>query len=91
MGITDIFDPEISDFTPLTDSTDEIYLSKAEQNTRVLIDEEGCKAASVTVMMYDGWGASTEQENFILDRPFIFEIMSETGLPLFVGIVNNPA
>lgn len=91
LGITDIFDPEISDFTPLTDSTDEIYLSKAEQNTRVLIDEEGCKAASVTVLMYDSAGISTDHVEFILDRPFIFEIMSETGLPLFVGIVNNPA
>ena len=90
LGITDIFDDSISDFTPLTDSTDSIYLSKAEQNTRVLIDEEGCKAASVTVMMFEGRGASIDYENFTLDRPFIFEIMSETGLPLFVGIVNNP-
>ena len=91
LGITDIFDADKSDFTPLTDSTDEIYLSKAEQNTRVLIDEEGCKAASVTVLMEEAMGASIDHENFILDRPFIFEIMSETGLPLFVGIVNQPA
>ncbi len=90
LGVTDVFDPEKSDFTPLTDSTDDIYLSKAEQNTRVLIDEEGCKAASVTVMMFDGMGASIDHVEFILDRPFIFEIMSETGLPLFVGIVNHP-
>lgn len=90
LGITDIFDAEKSDFTPLTDSTDEIYLSKAEQNTRVMIDEEGCKAASVTVMSFDGMGASIDHVNFTLDRPFIFEIMSETGLPLFVGIVNHP-
>ena len=90
LGITDIFDATKSDFSPLTDSTDEIYLSKAEQNTRVLIDEEGCKAASVTVMMFDGMGASIDHVEFVLDRPFIFEIMSETGLPLFVGIVNHP-
>ena len=91
LGITDIFDTEKSDFTPLTDSTGDIYLRKAEQNTRVLIDEEGCKAASVTVMMFEGKGAPIEHEYFTLDRPFIFEIMSETGLPLFVGIVNHPA
>ncbi len=35
-------------------------------------------------------GASIDHVEFTLDRPFIFEIMSETGLPLFVGIVNNP-
>ena len=90
LGITDIFDAEKSDFTPLTDSTDKIYLSKAEQNTRVLIDEEGCKAASVTVLSFEGMGASIDHVEFTLDRPFIFEIMSETGLPLFVGIVNHP-
>ena len=55
-----------------------------------MIDEEGCKAASLTVMMYDGAGAPEDHAEFILDRPFIFEIMSDTGLPLFVGIVNNP-
>lgn len=91
LGVTDIFDAEKSDFTPLTDSTDEIYLSKAEQNTRVMIDEEGCKAASVTVVSIEGMSESTDYVEFTLDRPFIFEIMSETGLPLFVGIVNNPA
>lgn len=90
LGITDIFDAGKSDFTPLTDSTEEIFLSKAEQDTRVMIDEEGCKAASLTVMMYDGAGAPEDHAEFILDRPFIFEIMSDTGLPLFVGIVNNP-
>ena len=55
-----------------------------------MIDEEGCKAASLTVMMYEGAVAPEDHAEFILDRPFIFEIMSDTGLPLFVGIVNNP-
>ena len=90
LGITDIFDAEKSDFTPLTDSTDSIFLSQAEQDTRVMIDEEGCKAASLTVMMYAGGGMPEEHEDFILNRPFIFEIMSDSGLPLFVGIVNHP-
>lgn len=90
LGITDIFSAENSDYTPLTDSTDKIYLNKAEQDTRVMIDEEGCKASSLTVMDYCGAGAPDDHVEFKLDRPFIFEIMSETGLPLFVGIVNNP-
>ena len=90
LGITDIFDSDSSDFTPLTDSSDGIYLSKAEQDTRVMIDEEGCKASSLAIIMYAGAGIPGEQVDFILDRPFIIEIMSDTGLPLFVGIVNNP-
>lgn len=89
MGITNIFDANKSDFTPLTD-TDSIFLSKAEQDSRVTIDEEGCKAASMTVAIYSGGVMPDENAEFILDRPFIFEIMSDSGLPLFVGVVNNP-
>ncbi|MBQ6019624.1 MAG: hypothetical protein IJL26_05520 [Clostridia bacterium] len=91
LGVTDIFDPEKSDFSPLTDDTDGIFLGKAEQDARVLIDEDGCKAAAMTVMMYCGAGMPEDEVDFILDRPFLFEIMSETGLPLFVGVVNDPA
>lgn len=90
LGITDAFNSNKSDFSPLTGNDEKIALSKAEQDTRVMIDEKGCKAASLTVMAYCGSGIPEEKVDFILDRPFIFEIMSETGLPLFVGIVNNP-
>lgn len=90
LGVTDIFDVESSDFTPLTDSVDIVRLDKATQASRVMIDEEGCKAASLTIMLNAGAGRPTGEADFVLDRPFIFEIISETGLPLFVGIVNDP-
>ncbi len=90
LGVTDLFDPEKSDFSPLTDDADGIALGKAEQDARVLIDEDGCKAAALTVMMYCGAAMPEDEVDFILDRPFLFEIMSETGLPLFVGVVNAP-
>ena len=91
LGITDVFDAEKSDFSPLTADTEGICLSQAEQDARVLIDEDGCKAASLTVMSFTATGAPTEQYDFVLDRPFLFEIVSDAGMPLFVGIVNNPA
>ena len=90
MGITDIFESSKSDFTPLTDDTDIIEFD-AKQNTRVLIDENGCKASALTVMPAAGAGEPDDEVDFIADRPFIFEIVSETGFPLFVGIVNFPA
>lgn len=90
LGITDAFDPSVSDFSPLTDTSAGIAIGRAEQDTRVIIDEKGCRAAALTVMMYDGAALPEDNAKFILDRPFIFEIMSETGLPLFVGIVNVP-
>ena len=91
LGITDAFDPSVSDFTPLTEELEGVFISNAKQSARVMIDEEGCKASSLTVMIYCGAGMPKDQVDFVLDRPFIFEIMSETGLPLFIGIVNTPA
>ena len=87
MGITDIFDSGKCDMTPLTDSIG-TAVSKAEQDTRVMIDEHGCKAASMTVIDYCGSGIPDEKVTFRLDRPFIFEVIKDA--PLFVGIVNDP-
>lgn len=90
LGITDVFDDMRADFSPLTGSTGGIILSSAEQDARVVIDEEGCKAAAVTVISAAATSMPSEQIDFVLDRPFIFEIMSASGMPLFVGAVNDP-
>ena len=89
LGIKDLFDKEKADFSPLTETPDGIFLSSAEQDARVAIDEEGCKASALTVMQYVGAPMPKGEVWFTLDRPFMFEIMSETDLPLFVGIVNQ--
>ena len=90
MGIADVFDPAVSDFSPMTDDT-EAYLSQAKHAARVAIDEEGVTAAAYTVMMMCGEGAPPEEEvDFVLDRPFVFAITGVDGLPLFVGVVHQP-
>ncbi len=90
MGIADVFDPAVSDFSPMTDDT-EAYLSQAKHAARVAIDEEGVTAAAYTVMMMCGAGAPPEEEvDFVLDRPFVFAITGVDGLPLFVGVVHQP-
>lgn len=90
LGIHDVFDAEKADFSPLLAASDGVALSAASQSARVMIDEEGCKAAALTSMMYAGGYLPPEPVDFTLDRPFVFEIMSETGLPLFVGVVQKP-
>ena len=90
MGIADVFDPAVADFSPMTDDT-EAYLSQAKHAARVAIDEEGVTAAAYTVMMMGGAGAPPEEEvDFVLDRPFVFAITGVDGLPLFVGVVHQP-
>ena len=91
LGVTDVFDPAISDFTPMTSDVGEIYLSQAKHAVRVKIDEEGCTAASYTVMAAVAAGLPPEEEkDFVLDRPFIFVITGNGQMPLFIGVVNQP-
>ncbi|MDE7312270.1 MAG: hypothetical protein K2N87_11740 [Eubacterium sp.] len=93
LGITDIFDPDVSDFSPMTRNTDGIILSQAKHAVRVAIDEQGVTAAAYTVMSMTGAGATMPDEviDFVLDRPFLFIITDAAGLPLFTGIVRQPA
>ena len=92
LGVIDVYDPAVSDFTPMTTDVDvPIVVGRANHAARVVIDEEGCTAAAFTVI--DDWGTGgppDEEVDFVLDRPFVFCVTGDSGLPLFVGIVNNP-
>lgn len=92
LGVTDVFDPGTSDFSPMTSDAEEIYLSQTMHAARVMIDEEGCTAVAYTVMAASGSAMPPDEEiDFTLDRPFLFVITGADKLPLFVGIVNQPA
>ena len=91
LGVTDIFDASRSNFTSLGNDLSGLFVSQAEQDVRVMIDEEGCKAAAVTVMGICGSAMLPDDKiDLTFDRPFLFEIVSSTGTPLFIGIVNTP-
>ncbi len=92
LGVTDCFDPFISDFTPLTKERDDLYVSSIEHAARVVIDEEGVVGAAYTVITTDTTGAlitPPEEIDFVVDRPFVFAVTGEDGSILFVGVVNN--
>lgn len=92
LGVQDVFDTAVSDFTPLADLEDPVYLSKADHAARVSIDEDGAQGTAFTVVMMATGAAAPPDEDvdFTLDRPFVFVIRGLDGLPLFVGIVNQP-
>ncbi|MBQ7090388.1 MAG: hypothetical protein IJN82_04645, partial [Clostridia bacterium] len=64
-------------------------IDKLEQTARVLIDEEGCKAAAYTQNLKYSDNFAPEEVDFVVDRPFIFVLYSEHNLPLFVGVVSQ--
>ena len=91
LGVTDVFDMSSADFSPITEDIAGIFLSKAQHDTRVAIDEEGVTAAAYTVMMMCGSAMPQEEVDFVVDRPFLFMITNPNGLPLFTGVVNQPS
>ncbi len=91
LGLTDIFDSNVSDFTPITKDIDRIFVSQASHAARVMVDEEGCVAAAYTVIGMDAEAYPSEEIDFVLDRPFLFILTGADGTPLFAGVVNQPA
>ena len=89
MGVTDVFNEGAANFSGITGDVP-IFLTAANQSVRVQIDEEGVKAAA-----YIEFPGATSPEppkeiiDFILDRPFLFAITTDS-IPLFLGTVNNP-
>ena len=89
LGLTDVFDPDTADFSPLT-ATEGAVLSQVTHGARVAVDEQGVTASAYTMMMIGAGMPPEEEIDFTLDRPFVFAVYGIDGLPLFVGIVNVP-
>ncbi|MBQ7144093.1 MAG: hypothetical protein IJR65_02915 [Oscillospiraceae bacterium] len=90
MGVTDVFDPKRSDFSPLCENADGVCLSAASHAARVKIDEDGVEAAAYTVMLYAGSAMPPDELiEFKVDRPFLFALSDGAGLLSFVGIVSH--
>ena len=93
LGMTDVLDGMKADFTPLTTANEDgIALTQAKHAARVKIDEDGCEAAAYTVLAPEATAMMGPEDeiDFTLDEPFVFAITGIDGLPLFVGLVNQP-
>ena len=91
LGIEAVFDPNKAEFSAVKSDYENPYISSVDHSVRVTVDEEGVSAAAYTEMMMLGAAMPPDEEiDFTLDRPFIFVLESYLGLPLFVGVVNQP-
>ena len=95
LGVTDVFDFNKADFSPLIDKEkfDEgVAVTQVQHAARVKIDEKGCEAAAFTAITADATAAMPEELPVVemnLNRPFAFLITGVDGLPLFLGTVNT--
>jgi serine protease inhibitor len=91
MGIA--FDPNHADFSQMNAlHTKDLYISEVKHKTFVRVDEKGTEAAAVTSVEVSLSGMPMSDKQLTFDRPFLYGIMDvKTGLPLFVGIMEDPA
>ena len=92
MGMAVAFDGAQADFSGLNASGSKgLYISEVKHKTVISVDEKGTEAAAVTSVVIDE-SANWAEIELVFDRPFLYGIMDlKTGLPLFVGILENPA
>lgn len=94
MGMTDAFDPFLADLSGAGRGVDgPLYISYVFQRVKVDVDEEGTEAAAVTEIATAEGCALPAEEPIVLtfDKPFVYAIVdTETGVPLFAGVMENP-
>lgn len=88
LGITEIFDWRVSNFTKMvTRQINDmgVYVNDARHKTFVEVNENGSEAAGATTIETKVKSGRMPFE-FIADHPFVFVIRDdESGIPLFIG------
>lgn len=86
LGITDLFSEGKADFRHI--SAEPVHVSKALQKAKIVVNEDGTKAAAATTAILL---ARSSPPWVTVDRPFLFLIRhNPTGTILFMGQINQP-
>lgn len=59
------------------------------QSSRILLDENGVKAATVTFSMGCSSAAPMNSVNLFLNKPFVYYILNPDNIIMFSGIINH--
>ena len=91
LGVTDVFDPGRVAFSGGLTSDHALSLTAIDQYARLIMDETGTEAASIILSDALALPEFEQDEiDFVLDRPFLFGVFSETNVPLFIGVCEAP-
>ena len=83
-----------ADFSKMTTSPNDLYISEIYHKSFVALNEDGIEAAAATAVIADENAIDMPEKivDLTLDRPYFFVIYeSETKSPLFVGRVMDPS
>nr|WP_246593663.1 serpin family protein [Evansella tamaricis] len=87
------FNPSTADFLNMVSKEEEIFISDVKHKAYMEVSEEGTEAAAVSSVEMRGGSVGSENTfEMVVNRPFIFQIReNNTGVPVFLGYINNPA
>lgn len=95
MGLVTLFDPARADLSAMGSGANaELYIDQVFQKVKIEVNEEGTEAAAVTeaVACESAYIEEEPPVELTLDSPFIYAVIDlGSGLPLFIGILNDPA
>ena len=91
MAITDVLRVEGFELSRNVNAMPTLYVSGMGQTARLVMDEEGIEATSIMTAPLFGAITPDEEIDFALDRPFLIAILGEADVPVFIGVINNPA
>ncbi|WP_300937978.1 serpin family protein, partial [Faecalibaculum rodentium] len=88
-GMTDAFGDQ-ADFSAITGSKNNLYISSVLQKTYIEVSEKGTKAAAATEIGIETMAMPVEADPVVADKPYVYMIVDlEHSMPLFVGRVVN--
>lgn len=90
LGVRTAFS-DSADFSDITKSMP-LQIAEVVQKARLVVDEDGTKAAAATEVGICAMSAPMPSVDFTLDRPFVAVIAEEeTGTVCFASVIANPA
>ena len=87
------FDPDRAELSGIGSAKGNLYINRVLHRSFISVGEQGTRAGAATAVEVNGKGAMPmEPKEIILDRPFVYMLIDvETGVPFFVGILNDPS
>ncbi|KAM7533949.1 hypothetical protein Aperf_G00000107526 [Anoplocephala perfoliata] len=86
MGLESAFMESRADFSRITEN-EQLYISSFFHQAVIEVNEEGAEAAAGTGISIS---LMSLNPSFTVDHPFLFFIVTSSGVPAFMGHVVNP-
>ena len=92
LGMPQAFDPNHADFSGMSaDSSRDLFISAVRHKTWIRVDEKGTEAGAATSVEMSTASMPMPGVEMRFDRPFLYAVVDvESGMPLFLGVMEDP-